>query len=196
MSPTKKFLDEVKAPLADALVEQVTVAEPAMLRKPLAELLETVRTEEATYTRGVALEGVAIAVLRLMGARFRTWRKNPSETGQAEVDLTADFVNGRYQVLQVQCKVSPIKTREVVDREVGVMLTVLANTILFISARDVGAAARRAADEYMRINAVSIIFLDGSDLDALAEGGSIARPLGREFRHVEAIKTRSSSALS
>jgi hypothetical protein len=188
VTPTEKFLDEISRPLMDALIEQVGVADPAMLRKPLAELLEIVRTEAATNERGLALEGVAIHIIRMMGAHFRDWRSKAREKGQAEVDLIAELVNGRYSIVQVQSKVSAITGRETVDREAGVSLTVLADIILFVSAKKIGRAARRAADEYMRITGLSIIFLDGDDLDALARGGSIERPLAREFRRVAITK--------
>ncbi len=187
--PTPKFEASISLPLADALAEQAHLADPADLRRPLADLLSEVRKATlSSHQRGRALEGVSIQVLRLMGARFLFWRRRAPDTAGAEVDIVADISNGRYLVVQIQSKASAITTRDVVDREVGVATSLRSNVLLFVSAKRVGPSARAAADNYMRNTNLSILFIEGADLDSVEGGAELAPILEREYRRVRTMR--------
>lgn len=189
VTPTATFEAVISVPLANALAEQAHLADPADLRRPFAELLDEVRDSTlSSYQRGRALEGVSIQVLRLMGARFLFWRRRASDTAGAEVDVVGELANGRYLVVQIQSKASAITTRDVVDREVGVATTLRSNVVLFISAKRVGSSARNAADNYMRNTNLSIVFIDGEDLDSVKSGAELAPILAREYRRVRSMR--------
>jgi hypothetical protein len=176
--------------LLDAVVQQTHLLDPVSLRRPIAELLVTVRDSTlSNHERGLALEGVCIQIVRLLGARFIDWRRRGDETAGAEVDVVAELVDGRYQLLQVQSKASRIGGREVVDREVGVAATLKSNVILFVSAQEVSDAARRAAATHMQESGLAILILDGTDLDALATGAEAARMIEREWQRVTAVRS-------
>ena len=57
------------------------------------------------YRKGVALEALAVYVMRLLGLRLRGWRKRAAETGGAEIDaLMAGILGTVTTKWQVQCK--------------------------------------------------------------------------------------------
>jgi hypothetical protein len=190
VTPTKRFVEVVRVPLATALVQQTHLQDPASLRRPIRDLLKDVRnTNLSNHKRGLALEGVCIQLVRLLGARFVDWRRRGDETQGAEVDVVAELVRGQYQLIQLQSKASKISGRDVVDREVGVAAGLKSNVLLLVSAREVSDAARRAAASHMQESGLAILFLDGSDLERLEAGGEMARLMEREWRRVTAVRS-------
>ena len=190
VTPTAQFNNDISVPLADALVQQTQLGDPAALRRPLADLLAEVRDPSGSdQARGHSLEGLSIHLIRALGARFRDWRRRAPDTLYAEVDVLADLVNGRYQLIQLQAKVSPISTREIIDREVGIAGRLRSHILIFVSAEKIGPGPRRAADEHMADTNLAILFFDGKDLDALAAGtADVSGLLRREFDRAAALK--------
>jgi hypothetical protein len=171
-----------------AVIEQVHVRNPASLRRPLPELLDVVENAANTsHKRGLALEAVSVQVVRLVGARLLGWRVRGTATGGAEVDVVADTVQPPYLLIQIQSKASAINGREVIDREVGVATALKSNVILFVTAKNVGAAARRAAAMHMRETALAILFLAGADLRGGLAG--ITAAMRREWAVVRKIRS-------
>jgi hypothetical protein len=186
---TDKLVANVVTPLLKSLEQTAAPLDPRVLRRALRELLVEARdTSLGPDQRGKALEGVALQVLLTLGLRFAEWRKRAHETGGAEVDLVAIQGNGRFVVWQLQCKVASITSREPVDREVGVAQTIRSNVIAFVSAGGIGLAARKASESYMRSTGINVIFLDGSDLDAIAGGSTPSGLVDREFTEVSKIR--------
>jgi hypothetical protein len=190
LTPTARFTSTIREPLATALATQVHLHDPASLRRPLADLLAIVTSEaSSSHEKGLALEGVCVQLIWLMGARFVSWRRRGDETSGAEVDVIAELAERQYWLVQVQSKASAISGRDVVDREVGVAQTLKSNVLLLVSARKVGEAARRAADRHMLETGLAILFIDGSDLRAARSGAEIASALGREWDRVERVRS-------
>ncbi|WP_354263811.1 hypothetical protein [Arthrobacter sp. OAP107] len=190
VTPTKKFREIISEPLMKAVLEQTHFPDPVSLRRPLSELLAVVNDakNETNHARGLALEGVCIQVIRIIGARFLGWRVRGDETAGAEVDLVAETSNDPYLLIQLQSKASAIDGRKIIDREVGVAQSLKSNVILFVSAKKVGEAARRAADVYMQETSLAVLFLNETDL----RGGAAAVLAGiaREWDHVRLIKAK------
>lgn len=190
LTPTQKFDTTIREPLATALATQVHLHDPASLRRPLADLLSVVTSDaSSSHEKGLALEGVCVQLIWLMGARFVSWRRRGDETSGAEVDVIAELAERQYWLVQVQSKASAISGRDVVDREVGVAQTLKSNVLLLVSARKIGEAARRAADRHMQETGLAILFIDGSDLRAARTGAEIASALGREWARVERVRS-------
>lgn len=190
ITPTGKFVSTVREPLATALATQVHLHDPASLRRPLTELLAIVTDDaSSSHEKGLALEGVCIQLIWLMGARFVSWRRRGDETSGAEVDVVAELAHRQYWLVQVQSKASAISGRDVVDREVGVAQTLKSNVLLMVSARKISEAARRAADRHMQETGLAILFVDGSDLRAARSGAEIAATLEREWARVERVRS-------
>lgn len=191
---TEKLIAEVIGPLLESLEQTAGPLDPRVLRRPVGELLSEVRNETlSSDRRGKALEGVALQLTRALGLRFVDWRRRAHETGGAEVDLIAIQTNGRFAIWQVQCKVGPIRSRDVVDREVGVAQTLKSDVIAFVTAGAVGRAARDAAEAHMRATGLNILFLDGSDLDVFAGGASPVDCVDREFERVRRVRSPTSA---
>lgn len=190
VTPSTRFISTVREPLLAALVQQTHLQDPISLRRPISELLTVVRDASlGNHERGLALEGVCIQLVRLLGARFLDWRRRGDETQGAEVDVVAELVDGRYQVVQIQSKASRISGRDVVDREVGVAAGLKSNIILLVSAQDVSDAARRAAATHMQESGLAILFLDGSDLERIESGAEVGRMMAREWRRVMSVRS-------
>lgn len=189
--PTQRFKDVIAEPLMNAVVEQAHLQDPKPLRKPLPDLLAVVNDEKrSNHERGLALEGVCIQVARLAGARFLGWRLRGDQTSGAEVDVVAESIHAPYQIMQIQSKASAINGREVVDREVGVSAALKSNVILFVSAKKIGPAARKAAATHMQESSLSILFLDGNDLKGASAGAGLGSTLAREWERVRIVRSR------
>jgi hypothetical protein len=189
--PTQQFKDIISEPLMNSVIEQVHLQDPTALRKPLPDLLAIVNDEgRSNHERGMALEGVCIQIVRLSGARFLGWRVRGKDTRGAEVDVVAETIYPPYQIIQVQSKASPISGREVVDREVGVSAALKSNVILFVSARKIGPAARKAAASHMQESSLSILFLDSGDLTGASAGAGVGAALAREWQRVRIVRSR------
>ncbi|MCI9872785.1 hypothetical protein [Arthrobacter humicola] len=188
VTPTEKFRKTISEPLMNTVLEQTHFPDPASLRRPLRDLLTVVNDvkNETNHARGLALEGVCIQVIRMIGARFLDWRLRGKETSGAEVDLVAETSNDPYLLIQLQSKASAINGREIIDREVGVAQSLKSNVILFVSAKNVGKAARRAAAVYMQETSLAVLFLDETDLSGGA--AAVAAGIAREWDHVRQIK--------
>lgn len=191
VSGTAKLASDVIGPLLTNLEKTASPLDPRSLRRPIAELLTEARDDSISGDRrGKALEGVALQLTRGLGLRFMAWRRRAHETAGAEVDLIALQTNGKLAIWQVQCKVGSIRSRDVVDREVGVAQALKSNVILFVTVGAVGKAARDAAETHMKTTGLNIIFLERQDLESAAAGGSLAQQIDREFAWV--AKTRAS----
>ncbi len=191
VEPTKKFIDLIRKSLMNAVLDQVHLLDPASLRKPLPDLLDIVDdTSKTSHARGLALEGVCIQVVRMLGARFVAWRLRGDQTSGAEVDVVAETLEKPYLLYQIQSKASAINGREIIDREVGVAGALKSNVILFVSAQKVGPAARRAASTHMQESNLAILFLEGKDLRGGIAG--VAAAIECEWRIVRSIRSRRS----
>jgi site-specific DNA-methyltransferase (cytosine-N4-specific) len=189
-----KLVAEVILPLLESLKQTAGPLDPRVLRRPVSELLSEVRDKQLSADRrGKALEGVALQLTRALGLRFIDWRRRAHETGGAEVDVIAIQTNGRFAIWQIQCKVGAIRSRDVVDREVGVAQSLKSDVIAFVTAEDVGRAARDAAEGHMRATGTNIVFLDKSDLDAFAGGASPVGSVDREFNRVREVRSPEST---
>ncbi len=189
VAPTAALAAKVGLPLANALADQAHLEDPADLRRPFSDLLGLARSKTASnHERGQALEGLCLQIVRLLGAQFVDWRLRSNQSAGAEVDVLAEFRGGRYQLLQIQSKASPISGREVVDREVGVSRALRSNILLFVTARRVGNAPRAAAAKYMQRTNLAILFLDGDDLDRIKEGHELRSAIVREFENVRLVR--------
>lgn len=190
VTPTDKFRRIISEPLMKAVLDQTHLLDPASLRRPLGDLLAVVNDvqNETNHARGLALEGVCIQVLRMIGARFLGWRLRGDQTAGAEVDLVAEASNNPYVLIQLQSKASAINGREIIDREVGLAQSLKSNVILLVTAKNVGDAARRAAASHMQESNLALLFLNGTDL----KGGAptVAAGIAREWNRVRLVKAK------
>ena len=117
------------------------------------------------YRKGVALEALAVYIMRLLGLRLRGWRKRSAETGGAEIDaLMAGILGGVATKWQVQCKNTPNSAVRLEDlaKEVGLVGLTGVTHLLFLTAGKYTEDAIKYAVRTMQTSSLSIYLLDGT----------------------------------
>jgi hypothetical protein len=141
------------------------------------------------FKKGRALEAYAIHIMRLLGLRFREWRKQAEETtGRAEIDALFTGVFGGMPTLwQVQCKNTPGAKVDLEDvsKEVGLTPITQATHILLVANADFTKAARAFARQTMRRSPLTIFLIDKSDFEEIRSSpGSLGRILRAQAEQI------------
>ena len=137
-----------------------------LLRKPLADILAEL-TSEDRHISGLALEALAFKLMRFLDMDYMATRLRASATGGAEVDLVFQSTRLIYSRRQVQCKNTARVSLDDVAKEVGLTAFIKSNVIVIVTTGTVGGEARRYANKIMRDSNLSIVMLDGLDLDRI-----------------------------
>jgi hypothetical protein len=188
VEPTDKFRADVLKPLL-ADVAQRTGVPRAVLRQSFDEILEQMDADP-THEKGVALETLAVKLGRILGLDFVGWRVRGEATNGSEVDVVMDDVGKAFTRWQVQCKntQNAIRTKHVA-REVGIARTLQTNVVLMIARGGVSSDARQFATQLMQHENISIIFLEGDDLEQLDERPDhLLDTLKGQSRRIQRIK--------
>ena len=186
--PTAKLIAEMITPLVEQLELQVHADLRPMLRKPLAEILTELPSEDR-HVRGLALEALAFKLMRLLDMTYVATRLRGQATGGAEVDLV--FESGRlvFSRWQVQCKNTGRVSLDDVAKEVGLTHFLKSNVIVMVSTGEIGAEARRYANKIMTDSNLAIVMVDHADLDAItADPLRIMEVFTREARFAMRLK--------
>jgi site-specific DNA-methyltransferase (cytosine-N4-specific) len=163
VTPTAKLSAELIEPLFDQLKEQTDPKLLDLLRKPLAEILTEMNSEDR-YIGGLALEALAFKLMRLLDMDYMATRVRASATGGAEVDLVFQSARLVYSRWQVQCKNTARVSLDDVAKEVGLTAFIKSNVIVIVTTGIIGGEARRYANKIMRDSNLAIVMLDGPDL--------------------------------
>ena len=119
------------------------------------------------YRKGIALEALAIYVMRLLGLRLRGWRRRAADTGGAEVDvLMSGVLGGIATKWQVQCKNTPKSSVRLEDlaKEVGLVGLTGVTHLLFLTTGKYTSDAERYALRMMQTSSLSIYLISRSDI--------------------------------
>lgn len=185
---TDKFRADVLKPLLEDVAQRTGVPR-AVLRQSFDEILEQMDAD-STHEKGVALETLAVKLGRILGLDFVGWRVRGEATNGSEVDVVMDDVGKAFTRWQIQCKntQSAIRTKHVA-REAGITRTLQTNVVLMIARGGVSSNARQFATQLMQHENMSIIFLDGGDLDQLDERPDhLIDTLKGQSRRIQRIK--------
>ncbi len=190
LTTTGKFKADILLPLVKQM-EQIAHADlRPFLRKEMGEILDDL-SDPDTHVKGLALEALAVRLLRLIDLKYMGTRLRGDETGGAEVDVVFQSDRLVYSRWQIQCKNKPKGgiTLEDVAKEVGLTHSLKSNAIVVLTTGQVGSKARQYADTVMRDSNLAIALLSGEDLDAIVENHTeIVRVLNREARHAMTLK--------
>ena len=143
------------------------------------------------YRKGVALEALAVYVMRLLGLRLRGWRKRAAETGGAEIDaLMAGTLGAVATKWQVQCKNTPGSAVRLEDiaKEVGLVGLTGVTHLLFLTTGRYTRDALKYAHRTMQTSSLSIYLMDSKDIDRIRENPSTLTKLLMEKS--ESIQTQ------
>jgi hypothetical protein len=189
VQPTDKLIAEVLDPLLRQLDAQVEPAVRALLRQPLAVVLHDIRHGDP-HTRGLALEALAIRLMRLIDLRYVATRLRGAQTGGAEVDVLFDSDRLVFSRWQVQCKNTARISLDDVAKEVGLTHLLKSNVIVMISTGQIGQEARRYANRVMQDSNLCIVMIDDADVLTIEQHPTrIIEILHREARHAMTLKS-------
>lgn len=189
VAPTEKLVAEIIDPLLDQLANQTDPKLRALLKKPLTEILEEVKSSDR-YVAGLALEALGFKLMRLIDMEYLATRLRGPETGGAEVDLIFHSTRLVYSRWQIQCKNTGRVSLDDVAKEVGLTHLLKSNVIVMVSTGDIGSEARRYANVVMRQSNLAIVMLERPDLARIVEQpASIIDVFLREAQHAMRLKS-------
>jgi site-specific DNA-methyltransferase (cytosine-N4-specific) len=184
---TTKLTEEITVPLLEQLAGALPPALLALLRQPLASIVQSL--DAGTHEKGLALEALAFKILRLVGLQYRGTRYRPQRGGRFEVDLLFDSRTLAYSRWQIQCKNTDAVSLDDIAKEVGLTYYLLSNVIAVITRGKVGGEARRYATDVMGKTSLAIVLIDGEDIARIiADPLSVFEVLRREADFAMALK--------
>ncbi|GIW03719.1 MAG: hypothetical protein KatS3mg059_0339 [Thermomicrobiales bacterium] len=188
VTPTAKLDADIVKPLIAQLEEQVRPELRPFLRRPLPEIITEI-DEPDRYRRGLALEALAIRLMRLVDLTYVSTRLRGEATGGAEVDVIFETTRLVFSRWQIQCKNTASVSLDDVAKEVGLTHFLKSNVIVIISTGTIGSEARRYSNKIMSDSNLSIILIDREDIGQIvANPTRIAEILSREAEHAMKIK--------
>ncbi len=191
VAPTEKLMNEIVEPMLKRLATQADPRVVALLRQPLREILSDIDNSD-THVAGLALEAVALNLMRLLNMDYVATRLRGAETGGVEVDLVCQSTRLVFTRWQIQCKNAARMSIDDVAREVGLTHLLKSNAVVVVTTGTVDAEARRYADQVMTDSSLAIVLIDGEDLTTIAENPTrIVDVFEREALHAMDLKPQS-----
>lgn len=188
VAPTAKLTAEVVQPLLDRMGDQVDPKLLDILNRPLAEIVAEVGSKDR-YIAGLALEALALKLMRLLGVDYVATRLRASSTGGAEVDLVFQSTRLVFSRWQVQCKNTGYVSLDDVAKEVGLTHFLKSNAVVVVSTGQISSEARRYSNKVMRDSNLAIILLDRPDLESIMRTpAAIVDAFQREAGHAMQLK--------
>lgn len=188
VAPTAKLITTIVDPLLDQMEKQTDPKLRALFRKPLAEILEELNSEDK-HVAGLALEALAFKLMRQVDMDYVATRLRGKDTGGAEVDLIFESIRLIYSRWQVQCKNTSRVSLDDVAKEVGLTHFLKSNAIIMVSTGDIGSEARRYANKVMTDSNLAIVMMDGCDLERITKRPvAILDVFEREAHHAMKLK--------
>jgi site-specific DNA-methyltransferase (cytosine-N4-specific) len=188
VAPTERLTAEVLLPILDQLDKQVLSELRPYLRRPLTDIFAELDSD-SRHVAGLALEALAIRLMRLIDLQYTATRLRGAATGGAEVDVIFESDRLVFSRWQVQCKNTSRISLEDVAKEVGLTHMIKSTVIVMVGTGVVGPEARRYANRIMRDSSLSIAMVDKNDLaNIISNPPAIVDVLTREARHAMDLK--------
>ncbi len=136
---------------------------------PLQDVLKNLKSSNK-HRKGLALEDLAVWIIRLLGLTFIAWRQRSPETGGAEVDVVAEseFISKSRWLIQCKNQTGTVGPK-VIAREVGLCIADGADTILIITTSRYSPDAFTFSRKVMERYPLSIFLIDGVGLEKIKE---------------------------
>lgn len=145
----------------------------AHLRTPLANIIADLRSTDRNV-KGLALELLALRLVRDLGLHAVSFRLRSAATGGAEVDLIADQAAFHYSRWLVQCKNTGVVKLSDVAKEVGMATVIKANVVLMVTTGNIASTAVDYANGVADATNLQVVLLDKSALNDYRNRGSTA----------------------
>lgn len=173
---TRKLLE----PVASLPVESKSRIPPelrALRDTPLEKIRADLKSDDP-HTKGIALELLALRIVRDLGLQEVAFRERGVETGGAEVDLIADGVHLHYSRWLFQCKAtSSPRTRvslSALAKEVGMAVMLRAHVIVIVTTGAFAASVPPHARRLAKTGVLQSILVDNEVLERYRTGGGLA----------------------
>lgn len=167
VAPTPRLLKDVTIPLIEQYGEGLPPKLRMLLRQSLADVVAAL--DSSTHEKGLALEALAFKMMRSLGLEYLETRFRPKTGGRFEVDLLFESHRLGYSRWQIQCKNTARASLEDIAKEVGLVYRLLSDTIVVITRGSIGEEARSYANDVMRKTSLSIVLIDGDDVEEIIE---------------------------
>jgi hypothetical protein len=192
VGPTPKLLD-IDLELLTGLAPPTLPAEiQKRLNTPLAQISDDLKAttsdgEVDKHKRGLALELLAVRLVRDLGLNAVDFRKRSAKTGGAEVDLIAEGAQLHYSRWLVQCKNVGAKVDlTALAKEIGLAVLLKAHVVLLVSTSGFKSSVAHYADRTAETTAIQVVLVSGEVLDTYLRSGPAAL---RSFFHDSALQT-------
>lgn len=187
---------EVLAPLVESIA-QTSGLQVIEINRTFADVVEDLKSLDK-YQRGIALELLAIWIIRLLGLRFSKWRaRSFQETGGGEVDVIAASDKIVYSRWQIQAKNTQSNVDiETIAKEVGMTFLTHADIVMVVTTARFTNAAIDYANQVTDTSRYYVILLDGEDIARIvADRAKIVDILNAKARRVFAKRELGISTL-
>lgn len=181
------FDARVLTPFLENAAEHVGTASAPFLRVT-AEEIRTKLASSNKVEKGLALEALAIRVMRTLDLTFDKWRVRSADAGYAEVDVSFFGVMGGLPTKwQVQCKNTPRSTigNDELARELGVATVDGATHVLFLANATYTSNAIAYAKRVNKRGPILLYLLDENDVEAMLDDFShLTRALRKQTKAI------------
>lgn len=188
VTPTDKLRANLVEPLLQQVETQVNTELRPYLRQPFGEVLKKLESANK-HVKGLALETLALKLMRLLDMTYIATRLRGAETGGAEADLVFERARLVFSRWQVQCKNTPRVSLDDVAKEVGLTHLLKSNVVVIVSTGDIGGEARKYGNTIMKSSNLCIVMVDGRDVRGIRDNpASILDVFNREAKHAMKLK--------
>lgn len=188
VASTEKLIAEVATPLLEQVEGRLSEGLRTLRRQSLATILSEIKSNDR-HVRGLALEALALKLMRLVDLEYVATRLRGDATGGAEVDLLFESSRLVFSRWQVQCKNTASVALDDVAKEVGLTHLLKSNVIVMVSTGAIGPEARRYANRVMADSNLAIVTVDRSDMAKIVDHpAAILDVFNREARHAMDVK--------
>lgn len=185
---TPRLIKDLVEPLLAQLEKQTLRDLRPFLRKPLLEIIDELKSTNK-HVRGLALEALAIKLMRLIDLDYIATRLRGTATGGAEVDVIFESSRLVFSRWQIQCKNTSRTSLDDVAKEIGLTHLLKSNVVVIVSTGQIGTEARKYATVIMKESNICIVLIDRNDIHAICSNPtSILEVLNREAKNAMKIK--------
>lgn len=166
-----RLTDKGKSDILEPLIQNIaslTEFTSADLDRRFEDVVGDLNDEDK-YVRGVALELLAVWIIRLLGLRFTGWRlRHYRATGGGEVDVMAASDRIVYNRWQIQCKnLRSDVSVDVIAKEVGLTFITRADVVMLVTTSGFTRDAINYANQVNDNSRYYIVLLEGDDIDRI-----------------------------
>ncbi len=143
------------------------------LGTPVAQIFADLESPD-THVKGIALELLALRILRDINLYPAGFRVRGVATGGAEVDIIANGIHLHYSRWLVQCKNTDLVHVSAIAKEAGMALVLRAQVIMLISTGRFARSVKDFATTLAKTSAMQAVLIDQTVLTAYREKGASA----------------------